>query len=558
MAQKNSPLFNLEFYAQNFLKIVTKSGELKPLKLNSFQRKTLELIKAEREAKRPVRIIALKCRQVGLSTFGGALNYHNTATRFFHKGVVIAHDQGSTNNLFNMCKRFRDYSPKEIRPMTRYSNEKAIVFDNPDDATRADAPGLGSSINVENANNLTAGRSGTIQTLHISELAFWSKAGIVLTGLLQAVPYEPETSIFIESTANGISGDGQEFYERCMAAMRGESAFKFLFCKWTEAPEYEIEPFEGFEPSEYEKELMRLHPELNLRKLAWRRYKIENEMGSATLSPEDQFKQEYPLTPEEAFITSGRPVFSMDKINLDIERCRSLNFKRFEMNGSGLTESPRGNYKIFTQVQGERKYAIGADVAEGLESGDFSTMTVINKNLEQVASFHGHIHPDLFGAEMIKAGNYYNKAMLAPEVNNHGLTTLTHLTNRNYPFLYMRKILDERSGDYTDKAGWQTNSKTKTLMLDEFVAGYRDNLIKINDIELLQEMATLTIEPDGSVNLNGKDRVVSFCIALQAIKQVTETNLGAYDTVRAKKNFKSFEEMLKFNSSNQAGESYFD
>jgi hypothetical protein len=549
-------LRNLEFYSERFLKIVTKSGELQPLKFNIFQKEAHEAILEAKKNRQPFRGIWLKCRQVGLSTFGSAYDFHQTATRYHHRGTIIAHDQGSTNNLFNMCKRFRDYMPEEIRPMQRYSNEKAIVFDNPDDNTRGVNPGLGSSINVENANNLTAGRSATTQTLHISELAFWAKASIVLTGLLQSVPYEPETAIIIESTANGISGDGQEFYQRCMAAMKGESAFKFFFCKWTKELTYEMEPYEGFQLNDYEKELLKLHPDLNLRKLAWRRYKIENEMGSTLIAPEDQFKQEYPLTPEEAFIASGRPVFNIERINADIERARSVSFKRGEIAGGRIIESPRGSFRIFREVSSQGRYAIGADVAEGLESGDFSTMTVLDKNLEQVASYHGHIHPDQFGAEMIKMGVLYNEALLAPEVNNHGLTTLTHITNKSYKFVYMRQVLDERTNDYTSKAGWQTNFKTKILMLDEFVAAYREKLIKINDIELLQEMATLTLNPDGSVDLNGKDRVVSMCIALQAVKQLPSVDLGTFESSEQKQRFKSLEEMLKYSQDSE--ESYFD
>lgn len=550
-------LNDLSFYCPKFLNIITKKGEKNPFVFNTYQDEITRIAQADEASGKPVRILVLKCRQVGISTWAGAYNYHKAATRFYRKATVIAHDDDSTNNLFRMQKRFYDFSPKQIQPMKRYSNAKELVFENPDEGDRGDNPGLLSSITVENANNLTAGRGGTIHHLHCSEVAFWKNASTVIGGLFQAVPYEPGTSIIMESTANGISGHGAEFYERCMAAMKGESVFRFIFFKWSHNPEYEIEPPKDFSPTHYEQELMQMHPELNARKLAWRRYKIQNEMGRSLIEPEDQFKQEYPLTPEEAFISSGRPVFNQERINADIERARALTYTIGDIVSGNFMEAHRGLYKAFKKPSGEKRYAIGADVAEGLETGDFSTMTILDQNLEQVASYHGHIHPDLFGAEMIKAGLLYNKAMLAPEVNNHGLTTLTHIANKSYPFVYTRQILDERTNEYTSKAGWQTNSKTKHLMLDEFIAAYRDNLIKINDIETLREMATLTIEPDGSVNLNGKDRVVSFCIALQAVKQLPSGNLGAYDSSERKQKFNSVEDWLKY-SSEDKGESYFD
>lgn len=549
-------LFRLSFYAQTFLYILTKASSLIPFRFNYYQNEISEIVEKIESEGRPVRLIILKCRQVGGSTWGVGYLFFKSVTGIFKKCVVIAHDQDSTNNLFNMAKRFYDYLDEKIRPMKRYSNEKALVFENPNDEERRENPGLRSSIVVENANNINAGRGSTVQHLHCSEFAFWKKAGMVKGGLFQSVPYAPDTSIVIESTANGISGDGQEFYEMCMDAMNGKSQFTFVFCKWTKNPEYEMAPPEGFILTDYERELQKLHPELTERKLAWRRYKIDNEMGRTLMAPEDQFKQEYPLTPEEAFISSGRPVFNLEKVNADIERIRSNTITRGSIQGGRLVEEARGNCRLFKKPQGAQRYAIGADVAEGLEQGDFSTMTVLNQNMEQVASYHGHIHPDLFGAEMIKMGVLYNEALLAPEVNNHGLTTLTHITNKHYKNIYMRQVLDERTNEFTAKAGWQTNFKTKILMLDEFVAAYRENSVKINDIELLQEMATLTLNPDGSVDLNGKDRVVSMCIAIQAAKQLPRGNLGTHESSDTKKRFDSVEDWLKAGTNSE--ESYFD
>jgi len=552
-------IFDLNFYAEKLLRVITKKSTFSPLKFNSYQKELTRIAQSEERDGKPVRIIVLKCRQIGGSTWGGAYNFHQTVTNPYRNSVVIAHDEDSTTKLFNMCKRFYDFLPKKMKPMKRFSNKKELKFENPDENDREENPGLMSGLEVETANNLTAGRGGSIQHLHCSELAFWKNASTVIGGLFQAVPYEPGTSIIIESTANGVAGNGQEFYERCMDAQSGKSVFKLIFFKWTENTEYEINPPECFIMSEHEHDMVKLHPELTLRKLAWRRYKIENEMGKTLMAPEDQFKQEYPLTISEAFISSGRPVFNQERINSDIHMARNITFDRVDIINGVTVPSPKGFYKIYKTPDEKKRYAIGADVAEGLETGDYSTMTILNKELEQVVSFHGHLHPDTFGAEMLKAGKLYNDAMLAPEVNNHGLTTLTHIMKAFYPSLYMREILDERTGELTDKAGWRTNVKTKILMLDEFVAAYRDGMTKINDIDLLQEMATLTLNPDGSVELNGKDRVVSYCVALQAVKQVTEGRSGSFDTVNTKKNrdFKTIEEMLNFNS-DERGESYFD
>lgn len=186
-----------------------------------------------------------------------------------------------------------------------------------------------------------------------------------------------------------------------------------------------------------------------------------------------------------------------------------------------------GPLKVFEEPQSQKKYCIGSDVAMGLADGDYSTAFVMDQDWNQVAALHEHIHPDLLGAKLYRLGMWYNKALVAIEENNHGLTTITRLKNDGYSNIYMRTVKDERAEMYTKKLGWSTNSKTKMLMLDEFVAAVRDGNLLIRDVDLLKEMITLSVEHGGDVNLNGKDRVVSACIAVQAYKQLITSKLGA-------------------------------
>ena len=166
----------LSGYSEKFLKILTKQGNLNPLVFNKYQLYMDRKIKDIELSGRPVRIIVLKARQIGISTFSAANVYFRTATKKYQKGVVIANDIDNTNNLFTMCKRYWSFSPEFIRPMKRRENSKALVFENPEDKSRKSSPGLLSSIHLESANKLTAGRSGTIHHLHCSEVAYWTNA----------------------------------------------------------------------------------------------------------------------------------------------------------------------------------------------------------------------------------------------------------------------------------------------------------------------------------------------------------------------------------------------
>jgi hypothetical protein len=214
--------------------------------------------------------------------------------------------------------------------------------------------------------------------------------------------------------------------------------------------------------------------------------------------------------------------------------------------------------KIFEEPDPTKVYAIGADVAEGLEHGDFSTAFVVDKQMNQVASFCGHLDPDLLGGLLCRLGKMYNNALLAPEINNHGHATLAAIKNGNYRTIYYRLVKEELGDDYTKKFGWHTNVKTKSLMLDEFVAAYRDKTIRIRDPELYKEMLSITIEPNGDVKLNGKDRVVSACIALQAIKQAIAEGFKAYIPNKHPGKISTKVEKLKYYENKAKRESQFE
>ncbi|MDX2368034.1 MAG: hypothetical protein QNK36_06470 [Colwellia sp.] len=309
-------VLDLEFYQKEYLNIINKKGMLNPFLPNVYQQTLNRVIEEKKRYLEPIRLRVLKCRQVGVSTWGASLVYHYCATDFFKNALIIAHDADSSGAIFEMTKRFWDFSPEGIRPQKKRSNFKEMLFDKENEES---TEGLRSSIKIETANKLAAGRSKTIQCLHMSEKAFWRDAATLQTGLFQSIPLASDTIILDESTANGISGEGEQFYNDW-----NDSGFTNMFFKWTLNPEYELPIGPDFKPDFYELELMKMYKELTYEKLNFRRYKIKNEMGSALLNPETQFCQEYPFTEQEAFISSGRPVFDMEQIQRDIVKSKQF------------------------------------------------------------------------------------------------------------------------------------------------------------------------------------------------------------------------------------------
>ena len=116
-----------------------------------------------------------------------------------------------------------------------------------------------------------------------------------MAGLFQGISEAPGTEVILESTANGATG---EFYRLWRGALEGETEYLPIFLPWFVTPEYHRDPPEDFQRSSEEELLVEQH-DLNDGQLYWRRLKIA-EGG------ELKFRQEYPATADEAFITAGK------------------------------------------------------------------------------------------------------------------------------------------------------------------------------------------------------------------------------------------------------------
>jgi hypothetical protein len=265
--------------------------------------------------------------------------------------------------------------------------------------------------------------------------------------------------------------------------------------------------------------------------LWWRRRKIATNGA-------DLFKQEYPLTPEEAFISTGRPIFNPDYI---VERLKTPKTPIKQMaveevydHKTGkqlplrkLRDHPRGELKVYIERDEKETYTIGADVGMGLRSGvkGTSLLTPLLRRFS-IASYGksrcgaAQYIPDVFAEILVALGYYYNEALIVPERNNHGLVTCVELRDRHYPNLY----LDVSEGSIepdreTLNIGVFTSEKTKPLMIDKLRAFDRNREIEINDTQTLEEMLTFVVTESGRMEAEGgahDDCVMSLALAAYA------------------------------------------
>lgn len=524
-----------KWYAENFLKIRNKRAEIVPLKINEAQQIVLDYIEKDHKANKPKRYIVLKARQMGMSTLFEALIFHDAVTNENKNALIVAHEEDASVNLFQMSKLYYENLPEAIRPMKKYSNGKVLAFENPenDESKKALNPGLRSRISIATAGAGEVGRSATLHSLHISELAFFPDAKTTMLGLMQCVPDEPNTFVVLESTANGV---GDFFHEMWQKAVKGENEFTPIFLPWFIDPAYtrpffteaEKEQFidevntlardeKGNAIHTYEYNLMQKHG-LTYEQLNWRKYTIANKCQG----DEELFMQEYPSTPEEAFIASGRPKFNINALKKyqTLTKEPKRGYLQYDSEKKVVfIEDSSGYVSIWRDPQPDTHYCIGADVAEGLEKGDYSCGVVGNmKTFDVDAMWHGKIDADLFGEELIKLAKYYNEAYLGVENNNHGLTTLSTIKKNEYWNLFFTKNYDRISDTMTQKLGWTTSSRTKPFMIDKLAEFVREMYLGIYSDLMVSEMFTYIIEANGKTNAQDgcfDDTVMAAAIMLQ-------------------------------------------
>tara|TARA_Y100001938_G_scaffold150777_1_gene243370 strand:- start:7244 stop:8815 length:1572 start_codon:yes stop_codon:yes gene_type:complete len=484
------------FYAQSALKIRTKSGEVAPLALNPAQEILDEAVQKQLQTDKKIRVIILKARQQGLSTYVGGYLYFSVSQQKARKALVITHHADSTRALFDMTKRYHQHCPEILQPHTKYSSRRELSFDV-----------LDSSYVVATAGGDSVGRGETLTHVHASELAFWPKstAAELWNGLVQAVPNAPGTAIFIESTANGVTGT---YYELWKGAVEGTNGFVPVFIPWFADPTYREAVPSNFTRTPDEELLCEKHG-LDDEQLMFRRRKIaQNGL--------DLFRQEYPAEPEEAFLTTGRPVFNPDQLTNCLDNARDVE-ERLALEAGEWLNNVRGELTTYRKHDPGERYVVGADVAMGVRNGDYSVAQVLDSKKRQVATWRGQVHPDYFAEILYELGHFYNEALIIVENNSHGILTCTRLgKDMAYPNFYTEVQVDKITDRETIKLGFTTTAKTKPLVIDQLRASMREHELELNDKTTIREMLTYIVTESGAMEAEPScydDCVISLALA---------------------------------------------
>jgi len=507
-----------------------------PFILRKAQLKLLKVLEAMRLLGVPIRFILLKARQWGGSTL---VQFFMMWIQTIHKKnwhlAVCAQDDGAAGNISEMYRRAAANYPKEVGSITfrPYARSPKNIVNNE----------RGGIIGVGSINNPNQFRSYNYPMVHISEPGVWEDtpkrtAARLVSSLRSTVPRVAYSMIAIESTAKGV---GNFFHDEWLSAVAGSSGYEAVFVPWFEIDMYQT-PIKN---SEYQHfiETMSEHD-----KFAWDNgatfegIKWYNEYQKAEKYEEIQMFEEFPTTPEEAFVSTGSRVFPYNYISNARKTVRPPEFIG-DIFPSGIANKSAleniefhpskekiGNLKVwkmpepFIVHQGRKwfvtnRYCGFADIGGTNAKADYSCLKVIDRLWqlwggvpETACIFHAHLDSDLASWKFAQIGRWYNDMLLAIEVNSlrkekasgdYFLTVLDNIAP-HYNNLFIRNNLESINTDFVPKYGFHTGHGSKDMIISNFLGLLRGDangfpLYNERDSGTLDECDWYERKPDGTM-----------------------------------------------------------
>lgn len=544
---------DFEVWARKFAKFKGITGMPKTgLEPNILQLRVVEHYRKCQLEMKPCLIMILKPRQKGASTIAEAICYHHMRRHPNLNGALMGDVQSTSDKVFEM---FRRYAEADEFPYDDGLPNIAVGQGLTDVITL----GNGSKWWKETAGSTNAGRSGTVQVLHLDEVAYFplSEKKDPTTAVLGAFYKEGPFSLgFATSTANGATG---WFHDTYMS----ENDWKKIFAAWYEFPDAST-PFASseerarFEADLKEDEILeRKLYKVTLEQLNWRRKKIKNDYKGDV----SKFKQEYPSSAQSAFLSSSRMRF--DEVALaDMLAWAKANGKGVDQGNFIIQENrkvsiwlpdERGSVKRWEEPRVGCKYLVSVDTCTGedqqiggttpdpdwhsaqvwraayvAEDGTFMPPAV-------VAHHRSRLDTDILAEVAAGMAYYYGNCLIVPEVNNTGLHVVKLLVNK-YKCNVFRRVAhttarrQQTEEEKLEAFGWQTDKLTKKWIIDEMAPKIRDGQVVFYDETIIQEFQSFIVKDNGlceAAPTKHDDTVISACIGHYCLSGATEYRIGA-------------------------------
>jgi len=355
-------------------------------------------------------------------------------------------------------------------------------------------------------------RGLTSSFLHLTEAGFYPYSG-AFTSLLNTLSKDPNNAVIIETTANGMEGPGEAYYQCWEAAVAGDNEFLPIFLPWWDDPAYNLpEEFALDAPrDEYEKYLMNdvkhwktgKKVEITKSQIAWFRETLSAKCEGII----EKWRQEYPATPEEAFVATGNPAFTIEEMQFAENSIVKIPWQgrcvlTLDQKHGELQKGTDGPLVLYETPQKGAHYFAGVDSARGEEStmapGDYAAMVCFNAETGDLAArYMSRVSPEELASVAAALGYYFNGAMLNVELNNIGYVTMKQLRDvYYYPNQYLWKGRDDRA----DKSkqgmayGFETSDRYRRMMFSLFRTAIHSKRVVPKDRVLVSQMKKAKLE----------------------------------------------------------------
>ena len=479
--------------------IVNKEKRDVPFFLNTVQR---DFIKRIEELGTSKPFFVLKGRQQGFTSLITAMALSFAIVRRNFAGFTVADRDDNTKAIFiDKAKQIYARLPERLKPTEKLNSVNELFFDK-----------LNSSWRVASA-SANIGRSRTLSFIHYSEVAFFRCALSDLQKSIQEALI-PEGICIYETTANGFN-EAKELWD--------SGSCHNLFYEWWKTEEYASDEAEFLEnPDPWLKNRLATLEKLGVP----REQRIWYAKKYSSYIDKDSIKQEYPCSPEEAFIATGKSIFDRDAIS---EYLSSFNIKstlgEFEYDKVATPISSEDgkiadfcysikNIRFVERAQGcislvekpyfkdtgayvlKKPYVIGADTA-GTGQDYFCAKVIDNVTGKCVATLHRqYFDEDLFAEQLYCLGKYFNDALIAVETN-YSRHPVRHLRALGYENLYLSRSVTTYKDEKEKHYGFITSSVTRPIIISNLVSVMRENIYLETDRETLKEMSTFVKNEDG-------------------------------------------------------------
>lgn len=516
MTPKQIPIKKYKEFIEKYFSILDKDSQT-PVKysLNVVQDKYYDLLQREYPGMEGVREIVLKARQEGISSFVLALFTVDFLLVPYSVSICISHRKDSTDLLFKKVKFYIDSycAATGIDPKSILKTDNKNVIEN---ATNHAVFYIGT------AGAKVGGRGGSARNILFSETAFYQDTELItaqeiVLGTAQQVP-QGKGMIFIESTANGLDNFYQKEWERANLPPDREgnkpSVYAPRFFGW-----------EDFYTEEWVEE---------------KRKEFPNEA---------LWKQEYPRTPDEAFISTGTPYFNNQilKVMLDLYEPPML-FGKFDPDGSiapgdSIETSP---VHIYREPEYNEQFVVFADPAD---AKDYCAAVACSKKKYDFPIVMNEVmESSQFGYELNNMCKYiFERTGMWPKLaveRNTGQATIYVLKQLNYPDLFRMMDATSINPHESGGIGWVTTGHlkggelqgTRRKMLDDLALAIKQsdsgNYIKLYDpAQLKQMMAFMIVKGRAQAKSNKKDDLVMATAGAWQVQNLTPSiDFGAWDS----------------------------